>query len=162
MRRPRNVVSPHYNITISYKTFFVHSLSLFATCTAGASEQENRDASYSILYSFSFLDPVDNPDTVHRIYTCTSFGPDCGNLPANTSSLSSQSAGVPAPVNGTYQIGFWPSAPGSSVSTSLATLTNQFRQYLSGGFGSVNHPTILFASYGSISVGLYVGPGLQS
>ncbi len=117
----------------------------------------------SLFYSFSFLDPVDDPDTFHHIYTCTSFGPDWGNLNllANT---SSQSAAVD--VNGTYQIGSWPSAPGSSVSSSLATLTNQFRQYLSLsddlGSGSVNRPTILFASYGSISVGLYIGQGLQN
>ncbi|PWY76008.1 glycoside hydrolase family 18 protein [Aspergillus sclerotioniger CBS 115572] len=116
----------------------------------------------SLFYSFSFVDPVDDPDTAHRIYTCTSFGPDWANLPANTSSLVSQSEGAPAPVNGTYQIGSWPSTPGSSVSSSLATLTKQFRQYLSNGFGAGNHPTILFASYGSTSVGLYIGQGLQS
>lgn len=112
----------------------------------------------SLFYSFSLLDPVDDPDTVHRIYTCTSFGPDWGNLPVNTSSLRAQSAGD---VNGTYEVGSWPSAPGSFVSSSLATLIRQFRQYLSNGFGSMNRPTVLFASYGSTSVGLYIGPGLQ-
>ncbi len=123
----------------------------------------------SLFYSFSLLDPVDDPDTFHHIYTCTSFGPDWGNLnlPANTSSQSAATAEVEAEaVNGTYQIGYWPSAPGSSVSSSVATLTNQFRQYLSLsdglGSGSVNPPTVLFASYASISVGLYIGQGLQN
>ncbi|RAK80256.1 glycoside hydrolase [Aspergillus fijiensis CBS 313.89] len=51
---------------------------------------------------------------------------------------------------------------GLSVSPSLATLVKQLRQYLSNGFGAVNRPTITFASYGSSSVGLYVGQGLQS
>ena len=119
----------------------------------------------SLFYSFSLLDPVDDPDTFHHIYTCTSFGPDWGNLPANTSSQSAAVAEAEA-VNGTYQIGYWPSAPGSSVSSSVATLTNQFRQYLSLsdglGSGSVDRPTILFASYASISVGLYIGQGLQN
>ncbi|KAL7939413.1 glycoside hydrolase family 18 protein [Trichoderma chlorosporum] len=114
------------------------------------------------LYSFSFLDPVDDPDELHRIYACTSFGPDWGNLPANASSLNSQSAKAPAPVNGTYQIGSWPSAPGSLVSSSLPTLANQIRQYLSNEFGPADRPTVLFASYGSTSVGLYIGQGLQS
>ncbi|RFU79626.1 glycoside hydrolase, superfamily [Trichoderma arundinaceum] len=101
----------------------------------------------SLFYSFSFLDPVDDPDQVHRIYTCTSFDPDEGSLPANTSSPSAQLVEAPALVNGTYQIGAWPSAPGSFVSSSLATLTNQIRWYLSNGFGSLNRPTVLFASY---------------
>ncbi|KAL5087858.1 hypothetical protein Trisim1_007509 [Trichoderma cf. simile WF8] len=116
----------------------------------------------SIFYSFSFLDPVDDADEVHRIYACTSFGPDWANLPANTSSLSSQSAKAPVLVNGTYEIGSWPSAPGSIVSTSLATITTQIRHYLSNGFGATDHPTILFASFGSTSVGLYIGQGLQN
>jgi LysM repeat protein len=115
----------------------------------------------SLFYSFSFFDPVDDPDTLHHIYTCTSFGPDWANLPVNTSGLSSQSTAVNS-TNGTYQIGSWPSAPGSAVSYSLAALINQFRQYLSGGFAPVNRPTILFASYGSTSVGLYIGLGLQN
>ncbi|EKV10555.1 glycoside hydrolase family 18 protein [Penicillium digitatum] len=127
-----------------------HNFEQFASCEE------------SLFYSFSFFDPVDDPDSLHRIYTCTSFGPDWANLPANTSSLVSQSDGAPAPVNGTYQIGDWPSAPGSLVSSSLATLIRQFRQYLSSGFGAVNRPTILFASYGSTSVGLYIGQGLQN
>ncbi|WPG98092.1 glycoside hydrolase family 18 protein [Acrodontium crateriforme] len=127
-----------------------HNFDQFASC------QE------SIFYSFSFLDPVDDPNTVHRIYACTSFGSDWDNLEANTSSLISQSVEAPAPVNGTYQIGSWPSAPGSSVSLSLNTLAKQFRQYLTKGFGSVNRPTVLFASYGSTSVGLYIGEGLQN
>ncbi|RAL13110.1 glycoside hydrolase family 18 protein [Aspergillus homomorphus CBS 101889] len=116
----------------------------------------------SLFYSFSFSDPVDDPDSFHRIYTCTSFGPDWATLPVNTSNLALQSKEAPAPVNGTYQIGSWPSSEGLSVSPSLATLVKQFRQYLSNGFGAVNHPTIIFASYGSTSVGLYVGQGLQS
>lgn len=116
----------------------------------------------SLFYAFSFLDPVDDPEQVHRIYACTSFGPDWGNLPENTSSISSQSEKLPAPVNGTYQIGSWPSAPGTSVSSTLATLTGQIRQYLSNGFGSVSRPTVLLASFGPVSVGLYIGQGLQS
>ncbi|GCB21695.1 killer toxin subunits alpha/beta [Aspergillus awamori] len=127
-----------------------HNLDQFASCKE------------SLFYSFSFVDPVDDSNNLHRIYTCTSFGPDWANMPTNTSSLVLQSKGVPAPVNGTYQIGSWPSAQGSPVSSSLATLTKQFRQYLSNGFGAGDRPTILFASYGSTSVGLYVGQGLQN
>ncbi|OTA05027.1 chitinase [Trichoderma parareesei] len=116
----------------------------------------------SLFYSFCFVDPVDDPEQLHRIYACTSFGPDWGNLPANALSLRSQSAKAPTPVNGTYQIGFWPSAPGSFVSSSLATLIGQIRQYLSQGFGPENRPTVLFASFGSTSVGIYIGQGLHN
>ncbi|KAJ5726918.1 Glycoside hydrolase superfamily [Penicillium malachiteum] len=116
----------------------------------------------SLFYSFSLLDPVDDAYTGHHIYACTSFGPDWGNLPANTTNLLLQSSDAPEPVNGTYQIGYWPAATGSSVSSSLATLANQLRQYLAGGFAPVDRPTILFARYGSTSVGLYIGQGLES
>ncbi|PYH88504.1 hypothetical protein BO71DRAFT_467833 [Aspergillus ellipticus CBS 707.79] len=114
----------------------------------------------SLLYSFSFYDPVDDLDTLHRIFTCTSFGPDWTNLPVNTSNLAAQSEGALAPVSATYQIGSWPSSEGVLVSYSLTTL-KQFRQYLSNGLGPVNRPTILFTSYGLTSVGLYIGQGLQ-
>lgn len=43
----------------------------------------------SLFYSSSLLDPVDDPNAVHRIYR-----PDCGSLPANTSSLDLQSTGT--------------------------------------------------------------------
>ncbi|KGO76979.1 hypothetical protein PITC_004000 [Penicillium italicum] len=65
-------------------------------------------------------------------------------------------------MNGTYQIGYWPAATGSSVLSSLVILTNQLRQYLVRGLGSVDRPTILFARYGSTSVGLYIGQGLEN
>lgn len=116
----------------------------------------------SLFYSFSLLDPVDDAYTGHHIYACTSYGPDWGNLPANTTNLDLQSSNAPEPVNGTYEVGYWPGATGTSVSSSLATLTNQLRQYLVGGLGSVDGPTILFARYGSTSVGLYIGQGLDS
>ncbi|KGO58768.1 Glycoside hydrolase, superfamily [Penicillium expansum] len=116
----------------------------------------------SLFYSFSFLDPVDDAHTGHHIYACTSFGPDWGNLPANTTNLLLQSSDAPEPVNGTYQIGYWPAATGSSVLSSLVTLTNQLRQYLVRGLGSIDRPTILFARYGSTSVGLYIGQALDN
>lgn len=116
----------------------------------------------SLFYSFFFLDAVDDAHTSHHIYACTSFGPDWGNLPANTTSLLSQSSDAPDPVNSAYQIGQWPAATGSLVSASLVTLANQLRQYLAGGFGSVDRPTILFARYSSTSVGLYIGQGLEN
>lgn len=116
----------------------------------------------SLFYSFSLLDPVDDAQTGHHIYACTSYGPDWGNLPANTTNLDLQSSNAPEPVNGTYEVGYWPGAPGSSVSSALETLTNQLRQYLVRGLGSVDGPTILFARYGSTSVGLYIGQGLDN
>ncbi|KGO76570.1 Peptidoglycan-binding Lysin subgroup [Penicillium italicum] len=109
----------------------------------------------------------------HRIHTCTSFGPDWANLPANASNLVSESKRPPALsnntskraptlLNGTYEIGSWSSDHGLSVSPSLSTLLKQIRQYLSKGFGAVDRPTILFASYGPNAVGLYVGQSLQN
>ncbi|KAJ5947147.1 Glycoside hydrolase superfamily [Penicillium verhagenii] len=116
----------------------------------------------SLFYSFSFLDPVDDASVGHHIYACTSFGPDWGNLPANTTNLLLQSSDAPEPVNGTYQVGYWPAASGSPVSGSLGTLASQLRQYLVRGFGLSDSPTILFARYGSTSVGLFIGQGLEN
>ncbi|PYI34979.1 hypothetical protein BP00DRAFT_462971 [Aspergillus indologenus CBS 114.80] len=120
--------------------------------------------SFAVQSSVAINVPIRLPakSGFHRIYTCTSFGPDWATLPVNTSNLALQSKEAPAPVNGTYQIGSWPSREGLSVSPSLATLVTQIHQYLSNGFGAVNRPTIIFASYGSTSVGLYIGQGLQS
>lgn len=132
-----------------------HNLDQFSSC------QE------SLFYFFSFLDPVDDADTAHHIYACISFGPDWANLPTNQTSLDVQaqpSGGASSIINGTYELGYWPSSlsSGTAISTSLATLTRQFRQYLSNGFGTTTQPTVLFASYGPASVGLYVGKGLQN
>ncbi|KAL6887059.1 glycoside hydrolase family 18 protein [Trichoderma evansii] len=149
-------------MTLASLSFFVGTSSAITTPLRLPASPGYQGRSKSIFYSFSFLDPVDDADEVHRIYACTSFGPDWANLPANTSSLSSQSAKGPVLVNGTYEIGSWPSTPGSIVSTSIATITTQIRHYLSNGFGAADHPTILFASFGSTSVGLYIGQGLQN
>lgn len=130
-----------------------HNLDQFSSC------QE------SLFYSFSFLDPVDDADTAHHIYACTSFGPDWANLPSNQTSLDAQAqthSGLGSLANGTYELGYWPSSSGTAIATSLATLSRQLSQYLSNGFGTTTRSTVLFASYGPTSVGLYIGKGLQN
>ncbi|KAF2160117.1 glycoside hydrolase family 18 protein [Zasmidium cellare ATCC 36951] len=87
-----------------------------------------------VWYDFTLVDPVDNPNQPHRIYACTNSGPD------------------------------WaiPNASSSPVAADLSTLSSQVQQYLGQGFATSNRSTLLFASAGTTSLGLYIGKNLQA
>ena len=112
----------------------------------------------TVFYHFSLYDAVDDPQTLHRIYACTSYGPDWANLPNATA------AEVPAQTtqNATYRIGWWPDNTSRLAQADLRTLTRQMRQYLASGYGPTNRSAILFAQSGRASLGLYIGKGLQN
>lgn len=114
----------------------------------------------TIFYDLTLMDRVDDQDTYHRIYACTSFGPDWGNLSPNTTNTT------PAPssntTTATYQVGYLPNANGSAVASDAGIVIPQLRQYLANGFAPKNSPVILLASAGTASVGLYIGKGLQN
>jgi hypothetical protein len=124
------------------------SISRFSTCDE------------AIFYDFALSDRVDDPETNHRVYACSSYGSDWGNLPVDPAGeppVPSSSSG-----NATYQIGSWPNESGLSVGAYSSTIISQIRSYLSNGFAPVDGPTILMASIGRASVGLYIGQGLQN
>jgi LysM repeat protein len=114
----------------------------------------------AIFYDFALSDRVDNLETKHRIFACSSYGSDWSNLPADPSGKA------PTPwsssENATYQIGSWPGAIGLSVGVYSSTIISQIRSYLSNGFAPVKGPTIIMASIGRASVGVWIGEGLQN
>ncbi|OWT42647.1 hypothetical protein VFPPC_18207 [Pochonia chlamydosporia 170] len=57
----------------------------------------------NMFYDFSLHDPVDDPNTLHRIYACTTYGPDWLDLPAQAPKLASTDS-----VNATFTVGWWP------------------------------------------------------
>lgn len=112
-----------------------------------------------MFYDFSLYDAIDDEEPLHRIYACSSFGPDWTNL------LDPSASAVPAQtVNGTSQVGPWPI---DAVTRELAvpeirTLSRRMRRYLASGFGATNKTVILMGRSGRASIGLYVGKGLQN
>lgn len=109
----------------------------------------------TMFYHFSLLDPVDDPSAFHRIYSCSSYGPDWSNLPNATGN-----AVLGTPVNSTYQFGT--GNEGGMSPPYVRSLSRQIREYLANGFGAANNSVILFARVGKTSVGLYIGKGLQN
>jgi LysM domain-containing protein len=109
----------------------------------------------TVFYEFSLYDGVDNPNALHRIYACTSYGPDWTNLPNSTTDVLPAST-----MNTTYQIGWW--SDGTLAGPNIRTLSRQVRHYLTNGYGATNKTVILFARSGKGSVGLYIGKGLQN
>ncbi|KAL2023348.1 hypothetical protein VTK56DRAFT_3086 [Thermocarpiscus australiensis] len=112
---------------------------------------------YTLFYEFSLSDGViDDPNTPHRIYACTSHGTDWANLPNSTVNP------IPAKgVDATYEIG-WSSGGGPLAATEIQILSKQMRQYLVSGYGATHRAAILFARLGRGVAGLYIGKGLQN
>jgi hypothetical protein len=109
----------------------------------------------TVFYEFSLYNGVDNPNTLHRIYACTSYGPDWTNLPNSTTDA------VPAEtVNATYEIRWW--SDGTLAAPNIYTLSKQMRQYLENGYGATNKTVLLFGRSGKGSIGVYIGKGLQN
>jgi hypothetical protein len=107
------------------------------------------------FYDFSIYDLVDDSDTNHRIFACSSFGSDWSNLPNATGDTVAAST-----VNSTYQFGS--SVDGSLAGSSVRSLSRQIRDYISNGYGSTNKSVILYAQSGPASAGIYIGKGLQN
>ena len=143
--RPRDVCPGHCNIAGPNPSNWslYHNFGQIQYCTE------------TQFYEFSLYDNVDDLNTLHRIYGCTSFGPDWSNMPNATT--DTPSAGT---VSATYQIGSL--STGALSSVHIRTLSKQVRQYLASGYGATNKSVILFARSGPATVGIYIGKGLQS
>ncbi|KAH8703812.1 hypothetical protein BGW36DRAFT_288853 [Talaromyces proteolyticus] len=108
----------------------------------------------TMFYYFSLLGPVDDPRTSHRIYSCSSYGPDWSNLPNVTGNVA-----LGTPIDSTYQFGT--GNEGGMSPSYVRSLSRQIREYLANGYGGTNSSVILFARAGKTSVGVYMGRGLQ-
>lgn len=112
----------------------------------------------SRFYDFSLYDKVDDANAFHRIYACSSYGPDWTNLPkAKTDVATIQSVGK----NTTYELGWW-SDGGKLDESGISSLATQLREYLANGYAPTDRMVTLFAQSGQTAVGLYIGRGLQN
>ncbi|PNY26292.1 Chitinase [Tolypocladium capitatum] len=98
---------------------------------------------HTLFYEFNLHDNVDDANTFHRIYACTSYGPNWTNLPNSTTDVATIESTTPL-----MRLGGGPKA--------------QWRKYLASGFGPTNKTVLLFAQSGQAAVGLYIGQGLQN
>ncbi|KAL4805376.1 chitinase [Aspergillus unguis] len=135
----------------------------------------------TLFYDFSLFDEVDQKDKNHKIYACSSYGPDFGLLPEAeiesasslpnvsqsqpSSQISATAAFAPKNITGEFQIGWWNEGYGLA-SSGLRSLVKQIRKYVQGGHAQparVNDkPFILYGQFGQATLGIYIGQGLQS
>lgn len=117
------------------------------------------DSCYETLfYDFSLYDEVDDPDTLHRLYACTSYGPDWSGLPRP---MAKSAPAVINSVNSTYSLGWW--SGGALAVADISSVADQMSLYLKSQHvttKSTKRNTFLFARSGSATVGIYVGKGL--
>jgi GH18 family chitinase len=107
-----------------------------------------------MFYAFSLYDPVDEPGPNHRIFACSSFGPDFSKAPVSTMDVA------PAePVDVQFEIGWWKEGFGLAA-PGLRSLIKQMRHYIEGGHGATDRPFLLFGQSGQATIGLYIGQGL--
>lgn len=113
----------------------------------------------TLFYDFSLYDRVDDPNTFHRLYACTSYGPDWSSLPRPSARIA---AAVDS-MNSTYSLGWWNDGP--LATSDISSASKQMRHYLKSqhvAAKSTKRNTFLFARSGSAAVGIYIGKGLQS
>lgn len=116
-----------------------------------------RSCHQTLFYDFSLYDQVDDPETLHRLHACTSYGSDWSSLPRPKSAPAVES------VNSTYSLGWW--SEGALAVSDIDSISSQMRSYLKSqpvATKSTKRNTFLFARSGSATVGIYLGKGLQS
>ncbi|GAB1203521.1 hypothetical protein APSETT445_002156 [Aspergillus pseudonomiae] len=112
-----------------------------------------------MFYDFSLYDRVDDPDTLHRLYACSSSGPDWSSLPRPSAKMASAVESV----NTTYSLGWW--TEGALAPSDIISVSKQMRYYMKSqhvAIRSTERNTFMFARSGSAAVGIYIGKGLQS
>lgn len=113
----------------------------------------------TLFYQFALYDAVDDSASHHRIYACSSYGPDWENLP---DSPDIDALSIIPDVNATYEIG-WNSTRASETASDLRSLLSQTRQYLSSGYAFNNaRAAFLYGQSGKTVFGLRIGKGLHS
>ncbi|OQE13229.1 hypothetical protein PENFLA_c052G09546 [Penicillium flavigenum] len=108
----------------------------------------------TMFYNFNLYDPVDDRALNHKIYACSSFGPDFLQIPASNARVASGKA-----INVEFEVGWW--QEGFRLATSgLRSLVKQIRHYAENGHGATDRPFIIHGQSGQATVGLYIGQGL--
>lgn len=110
-----------------------------------------------MFYDFSLYDPVDDPDTNHRIQACSSFGPDFDNMPSEA--VAAKLVELANPVDVEFELGWWHEGFGLAKAA-IRSLVEQVREYIDHGHGTWDRPFILYGRSGQATIGVYIGQGL--
>lgn len=102
----------------------------------------------TMFYNYNIYDPIDDPSLSHRIYACTSFGPDWAMLPDSPT----KEATVVKTVNATYEIGWW-SEIGKFDAAGIKSLSSQMREYFASGYGLTNETAFSFGQSDQATLG---------
>ncbi|KAE8152020.1 chitinase [Aspergillus avenaceus] len=108
----------------------------------------------TMFYDFSLYDQVDDQANNHRIYACSSFGPDFSNmLPSSARIASAKSMEVE------FEVG-WQGEGFGLATSDIRSLVKQMRTYINHGYGATDRPFIFYGKSGQATIGLYIGKGL--
>ena len=111
----------------------------------------------TMFYDFSLYDPVDDPNTNHRIQACSSFGTDFDNMPSKAVAANIvESANV---VDVEFELGWWHEDFGLAKAA-IRSLVEQIREYIDNGHGTADRPFIMYGQSGQATIGVYIGQGL--
>ncbi|KAF3225838.1 hypothetical protein TWF106_001711 [Orbilia oligospora] len=111
----------------------------------------------TMFYDFSLYDPVDDPDTNHRIQACSSFGLDFDSLPSQP--LAAKLVESADSVSVQFELGWWHEGFGLARAA-IQSLVGQIRDYIDNGHGNSDQPFILYGRSGQATIGVYIGQGL--
>lgn len=153
----RLAVSPSYNGRDPCPSRCLESGSLSGNWSLYHNLDQLESCQETMFYDFSIYDPVDNPDIQHRIYACTTYGPDWLEATAPKPKLSSV-----ASVNATFSLGWSPEQGMELATTGIRSLAGQMRHYLENGNGITNNTLRLYARVGQAAIGVYIGTGYQN
>lgn len=109
----------------------------------------------AMFLDFSLYDPVDDPDTNHRIYACSAFGGDWEDQ-AIAESADKRPA---TDTSVTYEIGWSSTSSGSEAV--YRTLMKQMQSYVVNGHAPSNKTIMRYTQFDGVSAGLYIGHGLR-
>ncbi|KAL4811649.1 glycoside hydrolase superfamily [Aspergillus spinulosporus] len=117
-----------------------------------------RKCQETMFYSFSLYGPVDEKDTNHKIYACSSYGPDFRVIPAEeTVGIASAAA---QSVHVEFEMGWFREGFGLAKA-GIRSIVKQIRTYTENGHGNAeNRPFIIYGKSGQATVGIYIGQGL--
>ncbi|CAG8207143.1 unnamed protein product [Penicillium salamii] len=110
----------------------------------------------SMFYGFNLYDDVDDTDSHHRIFACTTYGNDWND--DSRAHLRLSRPVIEQKLN--YEIGW--SSYSEGTESEYRSLIKQMRDYIAGGHVSLSQTAMLYAQLGGTSAGIYIGNSLQS
>ncbi|KAK9855849.1 hypothetical protein MYU51_001467 [Penicillium brevicompactum] len=110
----------------------------------------------SMFYNFNLYDDVDDKNSHHRIFACTTYGNDW-----TEDSQAHMRIARPMTENKVnYEIGW--SSYSDGTESEYRSLIKQMRDYIARGHVSFSKTAMLYAQVGGTSAGIYIGNSLQS